>query len=46
MDMSKYNDLINLRKPVPQPQKQYRSWELGLQMVNQKKLIDFIKHTR
>ena len=46
MDMSKYNDLINPRNPVPQPQKEYRSWELGLQMVNHKKFIDFMNHTR
>ena len=46
MDMSKYNDLINPKNPVPQPQKQYRSQELGLQMVNHKKLTDFINHTR
>ena len=46
MDMSKYNDLINPKNPVPQPQKQYRSRELGLQMVNHKKLTDFINHTR
>ena len=25
---------------VPQPQQQYRSWKLGLQMVNHKKLTD------
>ena len=36
MDKTKYNDLINPGNPVPQPQKQYRSWELGLQMVNHK----------
>ena len=41
MDMSKYNDLINPRNPVPRPQKQYRSWELGLQMVNHKKIYKF-----
>ena len=45
MDMSKYSGLINPRNPVPLPQKQYRSWELGLQMVNHKKLTDFINHT-
>ena len=42
MEMSKSNDLINAKKNlVPQPQKQYRSWESGLQMVNHKKLTDF-----
>ena len=47
MDMSKSNDLINAKKIlVPQPQQQYRSWKLGLQMINHKKMTDFIKQTR
>ena len=41
MEMSKSNDLIRAKYLVPQPQQQYRSWELGLQMVNHKKLTDF-----
>ena len=41
MDISRYNDLINPRNPVPQAQKQKRSWELGLQMVNHKKIDRF-----
>ena len=41
MEMSKSNDLIKAKNLVPQPQQQYRSWELGLQMVNHKKLTDF-----
>ena len=41
MEMSKSNDLIKAKNLVPQPQQQYRSWELGLQMVNNKKLTDF-----
>ena len=45
MDMSKYNDLIKAKNLVPQPQQQYRSWEWGLQMVNHKKLTDFINQT-
>ena len=45
MDMSKYSDLINPRNPVPWPQKQYRSWKSGLQMVNCKKIEIFINQT-
>ena len=41
MEMSKSSDLIVAKSLVPQPQHQYRSWELGLQMVNHKKLTDF-----
>ena len=36
MEISKSNDLIKAKNLVPQPQQQYRSWELGLQMVNHK----------
>ena len=43
--MSKSNDLINAKNLAPQPQQQYRSWELGLQIVNHKKLTDFMKQT-
>ena len=41
MDMSKSNDLIKAKTLVPWPQQQYRSWELGLQMVNHKTFTDF-----
>ena len=41
MEMSKSNDLIKAKNLVPQPQQLYRSWELGLQMVNHKKFTDF-----
>ena len=41
MEMSKSNDLIKAKNLVPQPQQQHRSWKLGLQMVNHKKLTDF-----
>ena len=41
MEMSKSNDLIKAKNLFPQPQQQYRSWELGLQVVNHKKLTDF-----
>ena len=44
--MSKSNDLIKAKNIVPQPQQQYRSWELGLQMVNHKKLTDFFNQIR
>ena len=39
--MSKSNDLFKVKNLLPQSQQQYRSWELGLQMVNHKKLTDF-----
>ena len=46
MEMSKSNDLIVTKDLVPQPQQQYRSWELGVQMVNHKKLTDFYQPNR
>ena len=46
MEVSKSNDLIKAKKLVPQPQQQYRFWELGLQMVNHKKLTDFYQPKR
>ena len=35
------DDLINAKKPSPMTSAAIRSWELGLQMVNHKKLTDF-----
>ena len=46
MNVSKSNDLINAKNLVPGPQQQYSSWEWDLQMVNNKKLTDFIIQTR
>ena len=41
MEMSKSNGLIKVKNLVPQPQQQYKSRKLGLQMVNHKKLTEF-----
>ena len=45
MEMSKSNDLIKAKNLVPQPQQQYTAGESGLQMVNYKKLTNFINQT-
>ena len=41
MEMSKSNDLIKAENLEPRHRQQYESWELGLQMVNHKKLTNF-----